>query len=475
MRWKFMSFLAFASILAGCRSVSQGPAPAPAPIAEGNLQEFISRTAKFNSTIALPTFETTTNQINAAVEKAIADGNAALDRIGKLTPAEVNFTNTLRALDDLGSQLSFTDNRLTVIQQTSTDPEIRDGATEALRNLEGWMVKIDYREDVYRALKAYADTKPNLKGEDARLLFETMRDYRRAGLDFPKAERDEVERMRTELSSVSLDFEKNVEDAKAPVKFTREELEGLPEDFIQHVKTNDEYIVMANVTVDYLRVLDNAKREETRKRIATAACNLAREQNIPLLQKMLVLRDGIAHKLGYKTYADYETETKMVKNAATAITFEEKLKTGLQPKMDSELEEFRKMKVKDTGDANAKIDIWDWRYYANQLKIEKYNVDAEQLRVYFPYQHVLDGMFAIYQHIFGLKFERVEPPYKWIGDLQLYAVSDAKTSEPLGLFYLDMFPRDGKYHHFAQFGIVEGKLLPDGKYQRPVCALRLPR
>lgn len=465
-----MSSLAFVSILAGCRSVS--PVPAPTPIAEGNLQEFISRTEKFNSVISVPTFETTTNQINAAVEKAIANGNTALDRIGKLATTEVNFANTVCALDNLGSQLSFTDNRLSVIQQTSTNADIRDAATEALRNLEAWMVKIDYREDVYRALKAYADTKPSLKGEDAKLLLETMRDYRRAGLDLPKAERDEVERMRTELSSVSLDFEKNVEDAKAPVKFTQAQLEGLQDDFLKHVKTgDDEYTVMANITTDYLRVLDNAKQEDTRKRIAIAACNLAREQNVPLLQKMLVLRDGIAHKLGYKTYADYETETKMVKNGAAAITFEEKLKTGLQPKLETELEQFRKMKVADTGDASTKINIWDWRYYANQLKIQKYDVDAEQLRVYFPYQHVLDGMFAIYQHIFGLKFERVEPPYKWIGDLQLYAVSDAKTGEPLGLFYLDMFPRDGKYHHFAQFGIVEGKLLPDGKYQRPVCAL----
>ena len=129
------------------------------------------------------------------------------------------------------------------------------------------------------------------------------------------------------------------------------------------------------------------------------------------------------------------------------------------------------MKVKETGDANAKIYVWDWRYYANQLKKTKYNVDAEQLRVYFPYQRVLDGMFTIYQRIFGLKFERVEAPYKWIGDLQFYAVSDRKTGEPLGLFYLDMFPREGKYNHFAQFGIIEGKLLPDGRYQRPVCAL----
>ena len=465
-----MSSLALASLLAGCRTVSRPPAPTP--IAEGNLQEFINRTAKFNSTISIPAFETTTNELNGTVEKAITDGNAALDRVGKLTAAEVNFTNTAVALDDLGHDLSYTDNRLSLIQQTSTNAEIRAGATEALRKLEEWMVKIDYREDVYRAMKAYADTKPNLQGGDAKLLFETMRDYRRAGLDLPKAERDEVERLRTELSSVSLDFEKNIEDAKAPVKFTKAELEGLPDDFIQQAKTgDDEYTVMANITVDYLRVLDNAKREDTRKRITIASCNLAREQNIPLLQKILVLRDNIARELGYKTFADYETETKMVKNADTAISFEKRLTTGLQPKLDAELEEFRKMKVADTGDANAKINIWDWRYYANQLKIKKYNVDAEQLRVYFPYQQVLDGMFAIYQHIFGLKFERVEPPYKWIGDLQFYAVSDAKTGEPLGLFYLDMFPRDGKYHHFAQFGIMEGKLLADGKYQRPVCAL----
>jgi thimet oligopeptidase len=468
MRGKTISFLVLASILAGCRSVP----PKPTPIAQGSLQEFQNSAARFNSVVTIPTFETTTNELTATVASAIADGNAALDRIGKLTPAEVNFTNTARALDDLGFELSTVDNRLSLIQETSTNAALRDAATDALKNLESWMVGIDYREDVYRAIKAYADTRPALAGGDAKLLFETMRDYRRAGLALPRSDRDEVERMRKELSSLSTDFEENIEKAKLPLKFTRAELAGVPDDFLKQVKTgDDEYTVMANITWHYLTILDNAKREDTRKKFLIAQCDLAREENIPLLQKILVLRDGIAHKLGYKSYADYDTETKMVKNAATAIAFEQKLETGLQPKFDAELEEFRKLKVQETGDANAKINIWDWRYFASQLKKEKYNVDAEQLRVYFPYQHVLDGMFAIYQRIFGLKFERVEPPYKWIGDLQLYAVSDAKTGEPLGLFYLDMFPRDGKYHHFAQFGIIEGKLLPDGKYQRPVCAL----
>jgi len=143
----------------------------------------------------------------------------------------------------------------------------------------------------------------------------------------------------------------------------------------------------------------------------------------------------------------------------------------LQPKFDSETAEFRALKIKETGDPNAQIHLWDWRYFANQLKKEKYTVDEDALKVYFPYQRCLEGMFAIYQRIFGLKFQRITPPYKWVDDLQLYAVSDAATGEPMGLFYLDMFPREGKYNHFAEFGIIDGKLLDDGQYQRPTVAL----
>jgi len=313
-----------------------------------------------------------------------------------------------------------------------------------------------------------------LEGEDKKLFDETLRDYRRAGLDLPKDQRDEVEKLRKQLTALETDFENNVTQATQLLKFTKAELAGVPEDFLsqQGIKTgDDEYTLKANITFHYLMVEDNAKLEATRRKMIAAQCNLARAENLPLLQKILVLRDDIAHQLGYASFADYATEPRMVKNAATAITFLENLKTGLQPKYDAELEEFRQLKIKETGDANAKIYVWDWRYFANELKKTKYNVDAEQLRVYFPMNRVLDGLFTIYQRIFGLKFQQVEAPYKWVGDLQLYTVSDAKTGEPLGLFYLDLFPRDGKYNHFAQFGIIEGKLLPDGRYQRPVCAL----
>ncbi|HWV98058.1 MAG TPA: M3 family metallopeptidase [Candidatus Acidoferrum sp.] len=466
MSWKLVLFLSLAVLPAVVNGFAQTAIPSD------RLREFEQRAARFKSVITLPRFETTTNEVNQTVSNTIAAGNAALDRLAALDPRKLAFQNTVRALDDLGYQIGLTANRLSLIKETSTSAAVRDSATEALKQLEVWSVGLDYREDVYKVLKAYAAKKTQLKGEDAKLLSETMRDYRRAGLDLPKAQRDEVERMRKELSRLTTDFESNVTKAEKAVKFTKTELEGVPDSFLEQIKTGaDEYTVMANITWHYIMLMDNAKRETTRKKLLVEHDNLARADNISLLEKILPLRDDIAKKLGYKTWADFQTEVKMVKNAAAAINFLEELNVGLQPKFDAELAEFRQIKVRETGDPNSQIHVWDWRYFSNQLKKEKYDVDAEQLRVYFPYQRVLEGMFSIYQSIFGLKFERVEPPYKWVADLQLYAVSDAKTGEPLGLFYLDMFPREGKYNHFAQFGLIEGKLLENGLYQRPVCSL----
>lgn len=465
MRWHLISFVLVAAGLSACKTANS-------PSAAGNpLGQFQQRAAKYKSIITLPTFETSTNEIAATVEKTIAEGNAALDRIGSLNPGETTFANTVVALDDMGFQSALAADRLGLIEQTSTNAGVRDAATEALKKLSEWSVGVDYREDVYRVLRAFAETKPQLSGEDKKLFDETMRDYRRAGLELPKADRDEVEKMRKDLTALETDFENNVTKAGKSVRFTKAELAGVPEDFLSQVETNGAYEVKANITWHYLTLMENCSVEATRKKFLFEHDNLAREANIPLLEKILVLRDNIARKLGYASWADYVTEVRMVKNAAAATKFLEDLKAGLQPKFSAELEEFRQLKVKETGDPNATIHIWDWRYFSNELKKEKYSIDAEQLRVYFPYQKVLEGMFAIYQRIFGLKFEQVTPPYKWIGDLQLYAVSDAKTGEPLGLFYLDMFPREGKYNHFAQFPIIEGKLLAGGKYQRPVCAL----
>ena len=96
-----------------------------------------------------------------------------------------------------------------------------------------------------------------------------------------------------------------------------------------------------------------------------------KEKNVDLLQSILDLRTRIAGILGYATWADYQTEINMAGNGETALNFLKELKEGLQPKFDAELEAFRQLKVEETGDADAKIHLWDWRYYSNLLKKKK--------------------------------------------------------------------------------------------------------
>src|SRR5437763_6270542 len=438
------------------------------------VDDFHAAAAKANAVLTIPDWEQTPEAVDAMTKNAIATANKALDQIGAQDLSKVTFKSTVVALDDLTYQAGNAANKAVIIKESNTNEKMRSAAENAVKEFQDWAVGIDYREDVYKALKAFADTKPKLSGEDKKLFDETMRDYRRAGLVLPPEKRKEVEQLRKELAKLGTDFDTNIVNAKAPVVFTKAELEGVPESFFASpgVKTGDDaYTVLANVTWHYNTVEDNAKSEATRKKLYVARDTLAKDTNQTVLNQMLVLRNKIALRLGYKSWDDFQTEIKMAKNGTGAKSYIDNLISGIQPKFAAEVAEFQKMKTEDTHNPEAKIGIWDWRYYTNQVKKQKYNVDAEALRSFFPFQKVLEGMFNIYQSIFGLKFEKITAPYKWIDDLQFYMVTDAATGEPLGMFYLDMFPREGKFNHFAEFPIISGKLLADGKYQRPVTAL----
>src|SRR5438876_2549056 len=439
-----------------------------------SVDDFRGAAAKTNAVLTIPHWEQTPEAVEASMRDAIAKANSALDQIGAQDLGKVTFKSTVVALDDLTYKAGIAANKATIIKETNTNPAMRTAGENAVKIFQEWAVGIDYREDVYKAINAFADTHPNLTGEDEKLLKEMLRDYRRAGLDLPPDQRKEVEQLRKELSKLGTDFDTNIVKASAPVMFTKADLDGLPDSFFASpgVKAGDDaYTVMANVTWQFITVEENAKSEATRKQLYLVRETLAKDTNVSVLNQLLSLRNKIALRLGYKSWDDYQIEVKMAKAGTNAERYINDLIVGIQPKFDSEVAELQKLKAADTSDPKAKIEVWDWRYYSNQRNKQKYDVDKEALRAYFPFQRVLDGMFNIYQSIFGLKFEKIAVPYKWIDDLQLYMVTDSSTGEPLGMFYLDMFPREGKFNHFAQFDIISGKLLPDGKYQRPTVAL----
>ena len=449
-------------------------APFTAATGKDPLTPFQEAAARANVRFALPSWETSPKQIQAAARAAMATGDRRLDAIATLRPEQATFANTIAALDDAYYLVVKVSERLDVIHETSRDKALRDAAHEASRKLQTWSVDASFRRDVYKVVKAYAGTKPVLQGEDAMLLKTVLRDYRRNGMELPEGRRRELQALKNRLNDLGLEFRRNINRADTLVEYSREELEGVSSDFLANeaiAGKDGSYRINANVTWQVLEVLRNARREATRKRLVVARSNRAREQNVPLFTEMLKIRARIATLLGYANWADYRIEPKMAKNGETARDFLQDLSRGLAPKFQAELATLRRLKAEETGDADAVIHTWDVPYYENQLKKRRYRIDSDALKVYFELERTLDGMFGIFEELFGIRIQAVEAPYKWVEDLRLYAVTDAATGTPLGLIYMDMFPREGKYNHFAQFGITPGKQLRDGSYQRPVVAL----
>ena len=123
----------------------------------------------------------------------------------------------------------------------------------------------------------------------------------------------------------------------------------------------------------------------------------------------------------------------------------------------------------DTGD--SQIQTWDWRFYDTQQRRTDYGVDPFEVANYFPLDSVLGGMFDLVQEMFGLEFREIPDPDVWHPDVRLFGIHDAGSGEELAHFYLDLFPREGKYGHAAEFPLVMSRRLEDGSYQNPVCAM----
>lgn len=323
-----------------------------------SVDDFRAAAAKANAVLTVPEWPQTPEAVDGLIKDAITKANAALDEIGKQDLSKVSLKSTIAALDDLGYDANLAANKVTIIKESNKDAAMRTAAENALKAFQDWAVSIDYREDVYKAVKAFADTKPKLSGEDEKLLSETMRDYRRAGLALPPEKKKEVEQLRKDLARLGTDFDSNIVNAKGPVVFTKAELDGVPEDFLAKpgLKTGDDaYTILANVTWQFVTVEENAKSEATRKKLYVVHDSLAKETNTTVFNEMLALRNKIALRLGYKSWDDFQTEPRMAKTGAKAKAYIDNLASGIEPKFAAEVAEMQKMKAADTNDPNAKI------------------------------------------------------------------------------------------------------------------------
>lgn len=413
-------------------------------------------------------FEMSKEDIRLRCKNVQETTTSTLDSIVAIDAKKRSADNTLWALDRAMAQFSLEINVPVFMKYVSPKAELRKSAHECEIETSKYLLDVWFREDLFKALEAFSKTKEakSLKGEGKKLLKEMLWDFKRNGMALSKEKRAELLEYRKGISKLEAEFSKNAMDQADFLEVTREELDGVPEDFLKRLDKlpNDKFKVSLSYP-DYFPFMENAKNSEARKRLEFKYGNRAADSNVKLLEQALVLREKAAKLLGYKNHAEYVLADRMAHTPGIVRTFLKDLEKRLAKKARSDIAGILELKKQDDPKA-AQVNSWDWLYYDNQLRKNRYNVDAEAVREYFPLNIVTKGMFEIYQGLLGLKFREVKPAGAWHKDVELFEVLDATSGTRLGFFYLDLFPREGKYEHAAAFPLVEA-----GASSEPVSAV----
>lgn len=412
-------------------------------------------------------FEYAPGELVRLCDAAIQKAQARYDAVAKLAPAERTLDNTLLALDSAGADLSDETAPLYFMNSVSTNEATSQEGSVCKEKLGQFGVAQESRKELYQAIVGQKAR----NADEARLLSETIKGYELNGLKLPDAQLEKVKQLKSKLSSLEVEFSKNLNEDKTFVAFTAEELAGVPVSALSRFKKQaDGKFIVTTKSTDYISLMDNAKESETRRRMSVAYQNRGTENNVKLLEKAVALRSEIAHLLGFAHWADYKTASKMAKNARTVTEFLDGLKVKLAARNKADLDKL--LKFKKELDPSAKgLDAWDVSYLSNQLQKRDYNLDPEKVREYFPADLVIDGMFKIYSKMLGVRFEEQKNAKVWADGVKLYAVYDKNGKQPIAYFHTDFYPRPGKYGHAAAFPLRSGRRLSDGSYLPPVTSI----
>lgn len=417
----------------------------------------------------------TPGELAEACQRAIDACEAGVGEIVALAPGVRTYANTMLALEDAVEPVAFASGAYAFLAYVSADDALRAEARAWDERLDKYLVGLSFREDLYEAVRQFAESPEaeNLTGEDARYLAFELRDYRRNGFGLPAEQRERVRRLMDELVEIGVQFRNNIDDWDDGIEVTREQLAGMPEGWIAGLRTVErDGQVLYRVSLDYPELhpfLANCPDAALRRALFEKDQRKGGAANVALLERALRLRQEVAELLGYGSWADYRTETRMAGSRQAVEEFLADLRLKVARKAERDFAEMRAFAQERTG--SDRVDIWDWRYWHNEQLKQRYAVDEFEVAQYFPLDAVISGLFAVYQQVLGVKFTENESAPRWHPDVRAFDISEAAGGPAFARFYMDLFPRPNKYGHAAAFTLRRGRRLADGSYQKPVSAI----
>jgi thimet oligopeptidase len=411
-------------------------------------------------------------EIKKTADKIISHKKGKYSEIKKIKAEDRTFENTIYAIEasdyDVIDNLYFID----LLMNASPKEDVRKAAKIAMIMLDKKIIDLDFDEKLYNAVKEYSKKKEKLEGEEKKLFEDMLLSFKRMGFNLSENKRKELKKNTQRLNKLSNDFSSNINEYEDNITLTKEELIGLPENYTKGLQRNKkgEYIVTLNYP-DYFPFMKNSQNPQKRKELGDKFYQKGGKKNIKLLSEILELRRQNAKLLGYKTHADFKTEIKTVKNAKKALLFTQNLMNKIKKGFASDMEQLLVIKKRHLGISNTKLEYYDIAYYINQLQKEKFTIDQEKIREYFPLETVKKGTFEIYSKLLSVRFKKLNGFNLWHKDAELYKVEDLQ-GKIISYFLLDMYPRKNKYGHAGVFQLISGrkKQFTD-EYMAPVACM----
>jgi thimet oligopeptidase len=394
-----------------------------------------------------PTGRSFTQQQEARVKQVDQLLTQILDVEGQRTVA-----NTLRPYREMMVVLGNAFSEASVFSNTHPDKAIREAAFKNLQDISKMATeKIELNRDLYDALAAVKLGKvdPELK----RYYDDMIQEYKRSGVNRDAATRKKIADLRQAITEASQTFSKNLREDVRFILVKPDDLKGLPEDYIKARLNDDGYVKITTDYPDSGPVYNYAESQAIRRRLYVMSRSRGYPQNQKPLQTVLAKRYELAKLLGYKNYAEYATENKMVKSPERVASFIEEVAGIAQVRAKQDYAALLKEKKKRQASADEVFE-WERSFLVNLYKKNNIGFDPQQVRPYFAYDRVKDGVFQISEKLFGIDIRPLKGGKAWHDEVGVYEVYDG--DQLLGRFYLDMHPRENKYKHAAQFTLRSG-------------------
>jgi len=436
---------------------------------ENPLADFFTRRedvarVKKGPLAGLPFSSIKTEDFEDAIIKGISAHNKEIESITN-NPESPTFENTIVAFDRSGSQLNGAVLTLSNLESALGDTVLMNITAKIMPVVSEHSTGIMLNETLWNRIKSVYDKRKNISGltsEDMRLIEETYKSFISSGANLQGKDREKFRNLSKELSDLQVKFSQNVtngmSDPARRLWLKKDQLSGIPQDIVDAARSEAKAVLEAEGKADdgslylftvfypsYSPLMKYADNRDVREKmyILYNTRNQSGEfDNTQILKDIANIRLEIAHLFGYDTYADYSLKNQMAQTPEKVYNLLHNLRDSYKDAMRQELKEIEDF-AKISEGADFTLMPWDYSYWSDKLKNERYAFNDEDMRPYFELENTIKGVFGLATKLYGYTFEPNKKADGYHPDVKVFDVKDEK-GDILGMLYADFYYRPGK-------------------------------